>query len=107
MSNITVIYVGNDNELEVAGLRNEMTGADMNNATVTVRLTTTAGVDVDGAAWPKTLPYVAGSNGLYRATLPYTLTLVPGGRYVATIVADAGAGLHAQWEMECVARARN
>jgi hypothetical protein len=106
MSNITIIYIGNDSVMEVADLKNDQTGADINDAAVTVRLKTTAGADVDGETWPKTLNYVEGSQGMYRATLPYTLELAAGGRYVATIVADAGAGLRAEWDIDCVARTR-
>jgi hypothetical protein len=107
MSNIAVIYVGNDNLVEVPALKNELTGADINDATVTVSLADAAGNAVSGETWPKALTYVEGSHGIYRATLPYTLDLVPGGRYFATIVADAGAGLRAEWDIECVARNRN
>lgn len=107
MSNITILYVGNDNVLEVAGMRNELTGADMNTAIVTAQLKDSAGTDVAGETWPKTMVYVAGSKGTYRVTLPYTLAVAPGARYVATIVADAGPGLRAEWQIECVARTRN
>jgi hypothetical protein len=107
MSNITTLYVGNDNELEVAGLKNDQTGADLNAATVTVRLTTEAGADVSGDTWPKTLAYVDGSRGLYRTTLPYGLDLVAGGRYTAHVSVDGGPGLRAEWEIECVARTRH
>lgn len=107
MSNITTIYVDNDSVLEVIGLRNEQTGADINSATVTAHLRTTNGADVDGETWPKAMEYIDGSDGIYRVTLPYTLELAAGGRYVATIVADAGAGLRAEWLVECVARNRS
>lgn len=107
MSNIAILYVGNDNVLEVAALNNEMTGEDLNAAIVTVQLTTQGGVDVDGDTWPKTMAYVEGSRGLYRTTLPFTLELVAGGRYNAQVVADAGTGLRAAWTVDCVARERN
>jgi hypothetical protein len=107
MSNITTIYVGNDSVLEVVGLTNDQTGAEINNADVSVYLRTASGASVDGETWPKAMEYVDGSNGLYRVTLPYTLELAAGGRYVATVVADAGPGLHAEWEVEVVARIRN
>lgn len=107
MSNIAVIYVGNDSVLEVTALRNEMTGADINNAAVSVTLKTSNGAQVDGETWPKAMAYVDGSRGIYRATLPYTLKIITGGRYIATIVADAGLGLRASWDVEVVARGRN
>lgn len=107
MSNITTIYVDNDSVIEVAALANAQAGTDINDATVTVHLKDAAGADVAGETWPKAMEYVDGSNGIYRATLPYTLSLSPGARYTATIIADANAGLRAQWSIECVARIRN
>lgn len=107
MSNIQVLYIGNDTILEVESLRNDLTGAYLNSATVTVTLEETDGVDVAGETWPKTMAYVTGSNGTYRATLVYGLSLVAGRKYYAQITADAGAGLRAAWQVECIARKRS
>lgn len=107
MSTIHVLHVGNDHVLEVAGLRNELTGAALNSATVTVTLVDSAAAEVTGDTWPKTMSYVSGSDGVYRATLVYGLGLTAGARYTARITADAGNGLRAYWEMECVARPRS
>lgn len=107
MSTIQTLYIDNDTILDLDGLKNELTGAFVNDATVTVTLTNSAGVAVGGEVWPKTLAYVAGSEGSYRATLPDTLSLTNGGRYEAAITADAGAGLRASWVIACVARTRN
>lgn len=107
MSNINVLLVNNDNILEVDGLKNELTGADLNAATVTVTLKDAAGVNVAGDTWPKTMAYVTGSHGTYRATLLYSMPLTDGARYNAVISANGGAGLQAAWTVECVARARN
>lgn len=107
MSNIHILLDNNDSILEVDGLKNELTGVFLNAATVTVTLKDAAGADVAGDTWPKTLNYLAASNGTYRATLLYSLTLTAGSRYTAVITADGGAGLHAEWAMDCVCRARN
>lgn len=106
MSTINILYIGNDNLLEIAGLKNELTGLDLNGATVTVTLLDADGAEVGGEVWPKALDYVTGSDGIYRCTLPYTLSLTAGRRYTTQITADAGNGLRALWELECVARAR-
>jgi hypothetical protein len=106
MSNIHVLHVGNDAILEVQNLKNELSGASLNAATVTVTLVDADGEQVTGDTWPKTMAYVAGSNGTYRCTLVYGLGLVDGERYTAQITANAGAGLRAVWDMECVARPR-
>ena len=104
MSNINVIFTSSDNIIEVRSLLNELTGANLNAATVTVTLKDSTGTNVPGDTWPKTMAYVTGSNGVYRATLGYALPLTADARYTATLVADAGAGLRRTWTMECVAR---
>lgn len=107
MSTIQILYVGNDTILEIDRLKNELTGAYLNSATVTVTLRDEAGAEVAGDTWPKTMAYLAGSNGVYRATLPHTLALTASQRVTAAISVDAGAGLVAAWDVECVARVRN
>lgn len=106
MSNITVIFTGNDTVLEVAKLQNGQTGEALNTADVSVTLLDAAGQPVDGVSWPLSLLHVAGSAGLYRVTLPYTLPLQPNARYTAAIAINGGPGLYASWELECVARER-
>lgn len=106
MSTIHVLHVGNDEILELQGLRNELTAGYLNAATVTVTLVDADGAQVTGDTWPKTLTYVTGSNGIYRCTLVYGLGLTAGGRYTAQLTANAGSGLRARWDMECQARER-
>lgn len=107
MNNVQILFVGNDTVLEVDVLKNELTGAYMNSATVTVSLADESGNAVVGESWPKTLNYVSGSDGTYRATLAYGMVLVVGRKYNAQVVADAGSGLRAAWTIPCVARERN
>lgn len=106
MSNLVTLYLGGDTILEVAALKNELTGADLNAAAVAVTLVDPAGVEVGGDTWPRSLAYVTGSRGTYRATLPYTLALAANARYTAVVTVDAGEGLRARWELPCVARVR-
>lgn len=106
MSNITVIFTHNDTVVEVANLRNGLTGEALNNADVSVTMFDASNEEVDGVTWPLSLLYVADSNGMYRVTLPYTMSLQPNARYKAVLVVDDGPGLYARWELECVARAR-
>lgn len=105
MSTVEILYVDNSMVVELAGLENGMTGVAINNATVTVTLATTAGVNVTGETWPATMNYAESSNGVYRATLPHDIAIVDGQRYVATISAVSGS-LHAEWTVQCVARTR-
>lgn len=107
MSNVDVLYIGNDAILELRGLENDLTGQFLNAATVTATLTDATGTQIAGAAWPMTLAYVAASDGTYRATLPYTLALTPNEKVTAAISVDAGSGLRAFWALEFVARRRS
>ncbi|MCR4300972.1 MAG: hypothetical protein NUV51_05120 [Sulfuricaulis sp.] len=69
----------------------------LNAATVAVTLKDSAGVNITGETWPKTLAYVAGSNGRYRATLSDLIGIVPGQPVKATVTAEQG-GLNRVWE---------
>lgn len=101
-----VVYVANDNLIELRALKNAATGAFVNNATAAVTLRDVHGRDVVGETWPLTLGYVAASDGIYRATLADTLDLVRGLEYVAHVTADGGAGLKGAWTVPLRAELR-
>lgn len=103
---IEVLLIGNDSVLEIDRVKNEVSGAYINDASVFVTLRDDAGVAVVGTVWPKAVPYVAASDGLYRVTLPYTLDLTAGARYTAHVTVNGGTGLLAAWVIACVARTR-
>lgn len=103
---VQTLYYGSDMLLEVAGLRDDVTGDYLNTATVTVTLKTATGVNVTGETWPLAMTYVTSSNGVYRATLKDTLSLTANARYVATVSADGGAGKMARWDLDFVCRLR-
>jgi hypothetical protein len=107
MSTISVLYIDNDNILEVCHVREELTGDYLNSATVEVTLYDADGAETTGDTWPKPMPYVAASKGVYRAMLPASLDLQPNARYSAEIEVDAGAGLLGKWTVYCVARVRD
>lgn len=106
MSNVKMFWVDNNMILEVADLKNKLTGAFLNAATVTATLRDAAGATIGGQSWPLTLAYVASSNGVYRATLPYDLQIEVRDRLTATISVNAGGGLRARWVLDCVAADR-
>jgi hypothetical protein len=106
MTTIQVLLIGNDTIIDVARLQDELTGEFVNDAEVSITLVDAAGMEVEGDTWPKPVPYVDDTDGLYRATLVYTLALVPDGRYTAQLDVDAGAGRRAAWSIACVARMR-
>ena len=80
--------------------------AYINNATVSVTLKDRAGADVAGESWPLAMNYVAGSNGVYRATLAFALALQDGKPFTAEIIADGGLGLRGGWSFPLKARLR-
>lgn len=106
MASEDILYVGNDNILEVDELKNAASAAFLNSATVTVTLEDSTGTEVTGDTWPKSLTYVTSSDGKYRATMLDTLSLTADALYTAKITADGGSGLLAYWERPLYARSR-
>lgn len=100
-------YISNDNVLTLVGLKNSVSGAYLNAATVTVTLMDSEGFEVAGEAWPVTMSYVASSDGNYRATLTKDITgLSNADALVANIEADAGVGLFSSWSVPLTAKTR-
>jgi len=93
-----VIFNLNDNLLELIDLKDVVSGNFANSAAVSVTLVDKDDANVVGETWPLTLDYVAASNGLYRAVLKDTLTLVVGGLYTAKIDVNDGADRQAHWK---------
>lgn len=89
-------YIDNDNLLKLTALKNAATGAYINDATVNATLYDPAGTVVSGADNFSLTP--TGTSGEYRATLPDTLSLVPG-NYRLVVTANAGAGLQGNWPL--------
>jgi len=106
MSNIHILYTGNNCTVDLTGLHNTVTGDPVGDATMTITLLDASGARVGGADWPQPMALLRDSTSTYRATLPYTLALVAGARYTAHIEVVAGNGLHAEWDLPCVGRAR-
>ena len=101
-----IIFVANNNLIELRGLRDETSGDFLNSATVTVTVKNAAGNAISGDTWPKTMTYVTDSDGVYRANVSYAADLAADATYTASITADAGAGKRAQWEMPLLAKTR-
>ena len=80
-----VLYRDSHNVVEVQDLTDQLTDAVVTDATVTVTVTDTVGVEVVGDTWPKDMPHVAA--GTYRAVLDYDLELELGIQYVAEFIA--------------------
>lgn len=103
-------FVQNDNALTLGGLRDACLDSFENDATVTFTVTDKNGVDVpfDNTSddWPRTMPYVSLSDGVYCGTIPLEVVLVPDQKYIAVIIADAG-GIRGRWNLFFTAKVRN
>ena len=96
------LYVGNSNLVEVKGLKNAATDSYENGASVNVVLLDEAEQEISGESWPKSLGYVAASDGDYRGTLSEGIAIAHGQIVTAKITATA-SGLTAVWETPCKA----
>ena len=105
MASVEIYYVGNDNVIVLDELTNSATAAYINDATVTVTVKDSAGVNVVGETWPLAMGYVSASNGKYRAVLQDTLSMTADRAYVAHIDA-AGDSLTGHWEVPVRAATR-
>lgn len=74
----------------------------VNDATVTVTIKDSKGDLLAGESWPVELPYVAGSNGLYRKSFDPFDNLIVGEVY-SIIINVVGADL---LESECTTKVR-
>ena len=101
----TLIYKDNENLIELDELKNSANDTFVNDATVAVTIKNAAGTTVSGETFPKTMTYVASSDGKYQAALSDLMVLVPGQHYTAFITAISGA-LNASWEIPLRAATR-
>ena len=92
-----IVYVSNDNLVEIIGLQNAASDAYLNGATVTFTLKDSADAAVTGAT-TISMTYVSGSSGDYRGTLADTVSLTADAKYTCEITADGGAGLKGVWK---------
>lgn len=100
-----ILFVGNSNDIEISGLRNEATGSIVTGATITARVLDSSGDPIDGQEWPLALPAVSGEPGTYRGQVSHAAELVARGRY--TIQIDiSGGGMVAALRVPAVALTR-
>ncbi len=101
-----VVYLDNDNLVELDELTNSATDAYINNATVTLTaIRDGAGATVSGETFPKTMSYVTDSNGKYQAVVDKAVVLVAGQPYTAIIDAES-SGIDGHWELPLIAHVR-
>lgn len=93
-----IFFDQNDNIIELNGLRDQVSGSFINNATVTVTVKTAAGIVVTGETFPLAMNYVVSSNGKYSATLKKELAVSIGTTYYAEI-SVAASGVDGFWTL--------
>jgi len=77
MAEIETYFIGNDNMLQISGVRDAANGIYLNNASLQVTLIDAATeTEIAGQAWPAAMSYVSGSDGVYRLTLEYDLDVI-------------------------------
>lgn len=98
-----MIFTGNTNLLTLTGLKDIITDAFINNATVTVTITDNCEKPLEGAGWPVwpiVMEYIASSDGDYRAILVDSLPFKAGVPYEAAIYADGGPNRIGRWRFK-------
>ena len=108
---MSIIYLGNNHTITLAGLTNCQTGALDTGATVTVTIVDSSGTQVSSSPdiWPLSMPLVSESptTATYRATLPADLVLAAKRSYVAVIDATGSGGQIGHWEYPIKAQVRS
>lgn len=97
MSQMQQVILDSNNVVEIRGLYNSVDQAYVNDATLSCTIKDAAGTEVSGEIWPKSMPYVAASNGLYRATLADTLGVNAGEWYHLEVVATTPTSQKRKW----------
>lgn len=104
MASPLIMFIDNNNVIELQSLTNSVTGVADTAATVTMTLTDRAGTPVSGQSWPSTLSHVA--DGLYRLTLEDDIAIVDRGSYIANIDAVGSGSEVGHWEIPVRAATR-
>lgn len=103
-------FINNDNVITLAGLKDACNDTFANSATVEFTVTDKDGVEVPfdntADAWPRPMPYIAASNGVYCGVLPVEAELVPEQVYIAVIIATQ-TGIRGRWNLHFTAQHRN
>lgn len=99
-----LIYLDNNNVIELQTLTNGITGVADTGATVTVTINDSTGTAVTGDTWPKAMSHNTG--GTYQATLSANLVLTNNRKYTAVVDAVGSGGEVGHWELCLTARVR-
>lgn len=99
-----IIYLLNNNCVELRALTNSATNIVDTGATVEVTIRDSAGVAVTGQTWPAAMSHV--SAGTYRATLEEDIAILANRPYRAFVDATGSSGEKGHWELPLRAMVR-
>lgn len=91
------IYIRNDNDIYLKGLKDSRPGGGYLNAATVAYDLRTAKYPSGSSAATGTLTYVAGSNGCYVGGIDKSISLTEGTEYWLRITSDEG-GVEGDWE---------
>lgn len=98
MSNLHIIFVGNDMALQLDDVRDQ-DGAVRSDAVVVATLTDQAGAEITGQTWPLTLAFVPDTGNNYRGILSKDLNITPRDKLVGIVTAVVG-GRTGEWTQD-------
>lgn len=101
-----IFFYLNDNMVELLGLKDQVTEAFVNDATVTAVMKDAAGDEVTGQTWPLTLVYITASDGVYRGVLDAALDVELGDRVTVEATVSASGGRNGFFSKKTVVRER-
>lgn len=83
------LYIDTDDCIRLSGLKDVVTDAYVNDATVTATVYDSDGIAVSGAE-DLSIPYIADSNGNYAGQVPNTVTITKDAEYEVEVTAVKG-----------------
>lgn len=102
MAKVNQIYIGSDTDVAIKVLKDNRTGAAINDATVTFTVRDSGG-DVVGGLENVAMDYLAASKGHYYGTIPSSTALAEGATYEVAISIVASSGRDRTVRVDAVA----
>jgi hypothetical protein len=100
---LEILAIGSDNLVRLDLLTNASTGIYINNATVTFSLLDSS---ANAIISNSSMSNIAGQNGRYEGTIPYTTSLTLNAQYTIQITATGG-GYTIFRKLSCIAKYRS
>ncbi len=100
-------FYRNDHVIELRGVRNEISKAYVNDATVEAVIKDDAGSEIAGQDWPLALDYVASSQGIYRGIVESDAEVEVGDVLDLEITVTAPGDLEAFFKVPLIVKDRS